>query len=148
MTKEYSVTIEEWNKLVDEKMSLESRLKEAERKRQCSEHHVKEQENTNDELSDENEALKARLSQAEAERDEWKKSWHDLAVSHSDKAREIALLMDVAGKMAGAIEKELDWVKTVANDSQCKYTRLGAKGSAIELESAIAEWDGIKDGGK
>jgi len=57
----------------------------------------------------------------------------------------LSTLLKASEGMEKALEEELDWVRTVANDSQCKYTRLGAKGSAIELEKALADFRALKE---
>lgn len=120
--------------------SLESRLKEAERKRQCSEHHVKEQENTNDELSDENEALKTRLSQAEAD-------LQDKAVSYCNGEilqlrTRLSNLMNVAGRMSSVLEEGQHMILRSldsADDDEHEFLEKAKKVSA--------EWDVIKNEG-
>ena len=116
--------------------SLESRLKEAE---QYSNGYRKACNNLNKrlEVADfEMKSLEHRLSQAEATI-HWVTAGEARKEILSIEAR-LSHLMDVAGKMAGALEQVVKCpIHSVMSCCCQKYA-----------QSASAEWDGIKDGGK
>ena len=157
MKKEYAVTISAWNKLVQEKILLESRLKEAQDETivQAQELLIvndayKAMKQWKDSLQENVQSLSQRLSQAEALT---KKISGQLVEESKDNylaqfalkkkiqslGERLSHLMDVAGKMAGALNelsKEID--------DGPKHTGM----TLVYLDKAklaLAEWDGIKE---
>ena len=126
------------DKLRQENKSLESRLKESEKKIETLER-VREQMQKEIDKDGAGRGfwhvahscvpkqqywdLEQRLSQAEAERDEFRKKGENLCTAHGLLLLEKANLMDVAGKMAGFIKWTLDnvlWTETAKENARVR----------------------------
>jgi chromosome segregation ATPase len=90
-------------------------------------------------------SLEQRLSQAEAERDKAKKQALENGYFICKQRNVISHLMDVAGKMAEELKEVCKYVKAPCNMDTTDLQRLAMWKQNL---FALAEWDGIKDGGK
>lgn len=85
-------------------------------------------------LKKENEVLKKKIKD-----DSWR--WEQyIGTSDLKKYSELQSQLSI---MREVLDKFIQWSKNVENDSQCKYTRLGARAIQLETKQALKRTEGL-----